>query len=203
MPTITRSTNTRTGLLLPVTPAYLSRSTFVTTPQYKSTNPHGTSFDVNYSVCQHGSVSPRTQVNQPPRKSHHHPDGSALWKPDRWVTRSSGGDISDNHKRPTKLFCVDERFDPTISCRVSNILVLHYLHRHHPPRENSRLRSSFVIRSPLCRTMTHLTTSSTHPPSSSTRMPSTHLPATFNIDYDSRRQIIFLPLRERRSLVWS
>src|SRR6218665_3736005 len=34
-------------------------------------------------------------------------------------------------------------------------------------------------------------------------MPSTHLPAIFDIDSTSRRQIVFLPLRERRSLVCS
>src|SRR6218665_1387964 len=64
---------------------------------------------------------------------------------------------------------------------------------------NSARHPSFVIRSPLCRTTTDLTTPSTPPPSSS----SDHFYATFAIDFACPRQTVFLRLHERRSLVCS
>src|SRR6218665_3741923 len=70
------------------------------------------------------------------------------------------------------------------------------LRRHRPHRQLS-LSPRFVMLSSLCRTTTHLATPPTHPPSSS----SDHLYATFAIDFASRRQTVFLRLRERRSLV--
>src|SRR6218665_1314662 len=81
---------------------------------------------------------------------------------------------------------------------------------HHRPTSSSSSSStlvftpasSFVL---LCTARGFISPHHTpHPPSSSTRVrPSNHLPAIFNIDSTSRRQIVFLPLRDRRSLVCS